>query len=289
MSIPTTTYRIFLSSPGDVPREREAMLGVVNVMNRILNALLPDEGIRVELIRWEDDVAPQIADGPQPVVNEQVESYEIFLGVLAKRFGTPTGVAGSGTEEEYRRAYDKFSKHGSPWIAFYFNTKFKPPQGSEEERQFERVKAFKAELTKKGITGEYNGADLFINTVLPKLLQIVGILVKQERRARTVSPPPSHRSGWKLEGQPVPIGERVKVADIGQRDACYLRRSKYIGQSGVILEAQRFGPWLRGTFQFDTPLIEGDDGRYTFLEFQVADIHGERVDLRVDDPDVQEM
>jgi len=74
------------------------MLGVVNVMNRILAALLPDDGIRVELIRWEDDVAPQIADGPQPVVNEQVESYEIFLGVLAKRFGTPTGVAGSGTE-----------------------------------------------------------------------------------------------------------------------------------------------------------------------------------------------
>ena len=222
-------------------------------------------------------------------MNEQVESYEIFLGVLAKRFGTPTGVAGSGTEEKYRRAYDKFRKHGSPWIAFYFSTKFKPPQGSEEEKQFERVKAFKAELTKKGITGEYNGADLFISTVLPKLLQIVGMLVKQERQSRTVSPPLAGRSDWRIEGQPVPIGESVKIADIGPREACNIRRPKYIGQSGVILEAQRFGAWLRGTFQFDTPLIEGDDGRYTFLEFQVADMHGDRVHLRVDDHGGQEV
>ncbi len=45
----TTTYRIFVSSPGDVQHEREAMRGVVNEMNRILEALLPDDGFFVEL------------------------------------------------------------------------------------------------------------------------------------------------------------------------------------------------------------------------------------------------
>lgn len=274
----TTTYRIFLSSPGDVPRERNAMLGVVNVMNDIFEALLPDEGIRVELIRWEDRVAPQIANGPQPVVNDQIESYEIFLGLLAKRFGTPTADAGSGTEEEFRRAYETFRKHGSPWIAFYFSTKFEPPRGAEEDRQFERVKAFNAELRTKGITGEYNGADMFFSTVLPRLLQIVGILVKQERRARSVAPVSSSRPDWSTEGQPVPIGKRVKITGIGERDACHARREKYIGKSGVVLEARRLGPWLRGTFQFDEPLIDGDDGRYAFLEFQVAEANGEGVD-----------
>ena len=82
------------------------MQGVVNEMNRILEALLPEDGIRVELLRWESNVASQIADGPQPVVNKQIESYDIFIGLLAKRFGTPTAVAQSGTEEEFRRAYE---------------------------------------------------------------------------------------------------------------------------------------------------------------------------------------
>jgi hypothetical protein len=30
--------------------------------------------------------------------------YDIFIGIISLRFGTPTGVAGSGTEEEYRMA-----------------------------------------------------------------------------------------------------------------------------------------------------------------------------------------
>jgi len=42
----TRTYRIFVASPGDVQRERDAMQGIVNEMNRILDALLPDDGIK---------------------------------------------------------------------------------------------------------------------------------------------------------------------------------------------------------------------------------------------------
>lgn len=252
------------------------MQGVVNEMNRILEALLPEDGIRVELLRWETNVAPHVADGPQPVVNEQIESYDIFLGLLAKRFGTPTTVAGSGTEEEFRRAYETWRKHGAPWVVFYFNTKCEPPQGAEEHAQWERVKAFKAELSTKGIIGEYNGAELFMSTVLPQLLQILGILIKEERQEQSVLSLSPTRPAWSIAGQPVPIGKRVTVVNIGERDACYHRRDKYIGQTGNVLEAQRVGVWLRGTFRFDAPLFDGDDGRYTFLQFQVAETDGER-------------
>lgn len=247
------------------------MQGVVNEMNRILEALLPDDGIRVELLRWESSVAPRIGGGPQPVVNEQIEPGDIFLGLLAKRFGTRTTVAGSGTEEEFRRAYESWRKHGAPWIVFYFNTKFEPPQGADEQAQLERVKAFRAELEKSGIIGEYNGAELFMSTVLPQLLQIIGILVKEERQVQSVLPLPPDRSAWSMAGQPVPIGTRVRISDIGEKDACYHRRDKYIGKTGVVLEAQRLGQWLRGTLRFDMPLFDDDDGRYTFLQFQVAE------------------
>ena len=250
------------------------MQGVVNEMNRILDALLPDDGICVELLRWETNVAPRISDGPQPVVNEQIESYDIFLGLLAKRFGTPTPVAGSGTEEEFRRAHNTWRKHGTPWIVFYFNTGFEPPQGADEHAQLDKVKAFRAELGTKGIVGEYNGTDLFVSTILPPLLQIIGTLIKEEREVRSSLPPPPAQPTWSIAGQPIPIDTRVKIVDIGEKDACYHRRDKYLERTGVVLEAQRVGQWLRGTFRFDTPLFDGDDGRYTFLQFQVAEVEG---------------
>jgi hypothetical protein len=265
----TKNYRIFVASPGDVQREREAMQGVVNAMNRILEALLPDDGIAVELLMWERNVAPHIIDGPQHVVNEQIDSYDIFLGLLARRFGTRTEVAESGTEEEFRRAYETWRKHGMPWIVFFFNTRFEPPQEEGERAQWDKVKAFRAELDNKGIAGEYNGADLFMSTVVPPLLQIIGSLVKQEHEAQSRLPLPQAPSVWTIAGQPVPLGKKVNIVAIGEKDACYHRRDKYIGRTGIVLEAQRLGPWLRGTFEFERPLFDGDDGRYTFLQFQV--------------------
>lgn len=267
----TTTYRIFVASPGDVHRERDAMQGVVNEMNRILEALLPDEGISVDLLRWERDVARQIADGPQPVINEQIESYDIFVGILARRFGTPTAVALSGTEEEFTRAYERWRKHGAPWIVFFFNSSTEPPQSPGEREQFEKVQAFKAALETKGLAGEYNGADLFVSTAMPQLLQVVGRLLRREREVRDALPVPEPPVQGHLSRQPVPIGVTVRISDIGERDACFHRRDKYIGRTGVVLEAQRVGQWLRGTFRFDTPLFDGDDGRYMFLQLQVAE------------------
>ena len=115
-----------------------------------------------------------------------------------------------------------------------------------------------------------------MSTVLPPLLQIIGRLIREERETRSVLTLQSVRSAWSIAGQPVPIGKSVKISDIGEKDACYHRRDKYIGRTGVVLEAQRLGQWFRGAFRFDTPLFDGDDGRYTFLQFQVAEMEGER-------------
>ena len=39
---------------------------------------------------------------PQQIINSQVsDEYDIFIGILWTRFGTPTERAGSGTEEEF--------------------------------------------------------------------------------------------------------------------------------------------------------------------------------------------
>lgn len=271
-----TTYRIFVASPGDVHRERDAMQGVVNTMNRILDALLPDDGVCVELVRWESHVAPQIARGPQAVVNDQLEPCDIFVGILSERFGTPTAVAGSGTEEEFRRAYAQWEKHQAPWIVFYFNTTPGAAEGPVDRAQQDKVAAFRAELQAKGLCGEYRGAEMFMSTVLPQLLQIVGLLIKEERHVRSVVPEDRSRAGWAMNAQAIPAGQKVTIVALGDKDACYHRRDKYIGRSAVVLESQRIGDWLRGTVAFETPLFDGDDGRYMFLQFAAEPVDGEQ-------------
>jgi hypothetical protein len=53
------------------------------------------------------------------VVDDQTPAYGIYLGIMSKRFGTPSGPYGSGTEKEFRDALERWGKTGAPWILFY--------------------------------------------------------------------------------------------------------------------------------------------------------------------------
>lgn len=53
---------------------------------------------------FETDIMPGFGSDPQAVINEQInDDFDIFVGLLKGKFGTPTPRAGSGTEEEFRR------------------------------------------------------------------------------------------------------------------------------------------------------------------------------------------
>ena len=235
--------------------------------------------MNVELARWETDVAPGMGR-PQALVNAQIKPYDIFLGIMSRRFGSPSGVAGSGTEEEFRIAFHNWQKHGKPWIAFYFNNTIDPARTDDEKAQLERVNSFKAQLNAKGLLGEYNGEQLFPSTVRPHLLQIVGLLIQHERDVKKVIKRLPHRTAARFRGLPIPLGAAVTISGIGPQDACYHQRDKYIGRAGVILEGQAQGRWLMGTFCFDVPLFEGDDRRYEFLQFQIESTKSKRPGAR---------
>ena len=86
--------RVFVSSPGNVAAERGVLNEVVERIN-LTDGLAP--GVRLELWTWEQNVVPQIGPRPQAVVM-QTPPYDIYLGILSTRFGTPTGHYGSGTK-----------------------------------------------------------------------------------------------------------------------------------------------------------------------------------------------
>jgi len=112
---------VFVASPGDVGEERERLEDVVRELNLQWSK---SKGIRLELVRWETQAYPSVSSDPQAVINEQIgQNYDIFLGILWTRFGMETPRAGSGTEEEFNRAYQRHRETPNALrIMIYFKT-----------------------------------------------------------------------------------------------------------------------------------------------------------------------
>ncbi|HEX3034715.1 MAG TPA: hypothetical protein VHT73_06205 [Thermodesulfobacteriota bacterium] len=147
--------RIVVASPGDVKAERDTLSGILEELNRGIAA---DRGLRLELSRWETDTYPGFhPEGPQGLIDPilRIEDSHILIGIFWKRFGTPTKDAKSGTEHEFRLAYEACKQKGSPQIMFYFNQKSYTPKSKEETDQWGRVLEFKEKFPEEGLWWPY--------------------------------------------------------------------------------------------------------------------------------------
>jgi len=163
--------KVFVASPSDVRKEREALVKVISELNQTLTILAPEKGIALELIRWETHSAPGLGDDAQDVVNHQLPEYDVFVGIMWQRFGTPTKRAESGTHEEFQQAYARWTRSREFPVLFYFCQKaISVPRTVEEVNQLGKVVAFHEELSSKGLVGEYDEPDTFADIVRPHLL-----------------------------------------------------------------------------------------------------------------------
>jgi hypothetical protein len=89
MAKTVTKYSIFVGSPSDLDEERIAIEEVIKELNLIFGA---KQNLVLELLKWETHSAPGISNThPQELINNDIgEEYDIFLGLLWKRFGTQT-------------------------------------------------------------------------------------------------------------------------------------------------------------------------------------------------------
>ena len=196
-------FRIFNASPGDVAEERKALAEiVVPELRRILSALATlgnGQDIELEAIRWETHTWPDVGADPQDVINKQLSAFDIFVGIMWKRFGTPTKRAGSGTGEEFQRAYDIYKKHHVPRIMFYFRTTPFYPDSADEIQQFNKVFEFKERLEELGVRyWEYNSPIDFERFVREHLIRQILDLThapvesKVEQQASPTQKVPDH-------------------------------------------------------------------------------------------------
>jgi hypothetical protein len=171
--------RIVVASPGDVQMERNALPEVISEINRGVAA---DRDLRLELSRWETDTYPGFhAYGPQGGIDPilKIENCDLLIGIFWRRFGTPTIDAGSGTEHEFRLAYQTWQRKGRPQIMVYFNQKAYSPKSKEETDQWGRVLEFRSNFPKEGLWWPYTGSAELVSLVRNHLTQYVRNL-KQE-------------------------------------------------------------------------------------------------------------
>src|SRR6516165_9024246 len=98
-------YHVFIASPGDVQAERSSIRAYFDHLNR--TAALAS-GVRFQVVDWEN-FSTAGAGRPQDLITKQTlerfsDSLVLVIVVMAQRFGTPSGVSESGTEEEVRWA-----------------------------------------------------------------------------------------------------------------------------------------------------------------------------------------
>lgn len=182
--------KVFVASPGDVSDERNQLPNVVREINTILTAIVPNEKIVIDLLRWETDTFPN-AGQPQAVVDDQIRDYDIFIGIMWKRFGTPTDKAGSGTEQEFNNAYEKWKENKTLPVMFYFSQgASSPPKTIEEIDQLKKVTEFKMKLSNIALVSEYNEQKTFSDQVRPHLIMAIGkIMALSKSKTTTVQRP----------------------------------------------------------------------------------------------------
>lgn len=179
MAISVQKIRIFISSPGDVRDERERLTKVFEELNTTVAA---EKGLVLEAVRWETHARAEIGDGPQAIINRQLGTdFDVFLGIMWQRFGTPTAEADSGTEEEFLHAYEAREADRRKRILFYFCER--PPETwpPDDYKQLAKVGAFRSELEKKGLLGTYKTAEDFADRVRRDLTHLLSEWSEEER------------------------------------------------------------------------------------------------------------
>lgn len=151
---------IFLGSPGDVSRERKYVQTVVDELNQTVAYSM---GLHIR-VTSSNNAFPGYGKDAQSVINEQIaqmSKYDLFIGIMWKRIGTPTARAKSGTVEELSRAVRSFNRRKKPEIWFYFRTSPVSFKTKKEIEQAGEVLEFKNRFKKRSLFREYDSSAAF--------------------------------------------------------------------------------------------------------------------------------
>jgi hypothetical protein len=174
---------------------------------------------------------PGFGTDPQAVINEQIgDTYDVFIGIIWSRFGTPTPRADSGTLEEFERALARRNREGDiPDIMIYFKETPLSPAKIEPE-QLNLVAKFRESIAGRGgLYSVFDDTSAFQTSLRAHLATL----------AQKFSSPPSQKAD--LSGSSM-IQTREDLEDLGFLDYLEIsgsRIAEFISTLDVISEAAR--------------------------------------------------
>jgi len=202
--------RVFVGSPGDTEGERTALGEVIQRINHAPFAR--DRRVTLSLMQWQTDAWPGFGLDAQAVINEQIQKYDIFVGIMRHRLGTPTHRAASGSVEEFERAYQLWASHKTPSIMLYFSAEAVPRDQVEDATKVQKFREHVARLG--GLIFDFKDTQHFENMVYAHLEQeLERLLMPTDAILADDRPPPTKPV---LSRQPLPISE-VTVDGSGRR------------------------------------------------------------------------
>lgn len=167
-----TQLTIFISGPSDTDADKSALRRVIEELSRRLEKT---HSLTLRAVGWPDDVRPGVNTDTQAEVNRQVgSSYDIYVGLIGPRFGTPTPRSGSGTAEELELAVKSFRADPRALrVLLYFKRAAGDPFAMDLE-QLAKVKAFREALPARGILyRDFNDTAEFIGLVNEHLYGLI--------------------------------------------------------------------------------------------------------------------
>lgn len=98
MAYQATILNVMIASPSDVAEERQLVRDAIYEWNAIHSKQF---GVMLNPVGWENNVAPQMGNRPQEIINKSIlNNSDILIGIFWTRLGSPTGEYVSGTVEE---------------------------------------------------------------------------------------------------------------------------------------------------------------------------------------------
>lgn len=162
---------VFASGTSETDAERSALKLVVQELAGVLEKT---HALTLRLLSWPDSFRPAVSSDPQAAINEQLPNYDIYIGIIGSRFGSPTPRSGSGTQEEFEEALSRYRKDSSTVrLLFYFLRTAQDPF-TIDHTQLGLVKDFRASLGPQGVFfKDVADTSTFVSTVRSDLQHLV--------------------------------------------------------------------------------------------------------------------
>lgn len=135
--------RAFIASPGGLDIERQAAFAAAAEINKSVAQPL---GARLELLGWEETLSGN--DRPQAIINAEMETCDLFIGVIWTKWGSRPSLGGpytSGFEEEFELSRDRFARTQAPVMSMYFK-QIDPLQLDDPGEDLKKVLEFQEKL-----------------------------------------------------------------------------------------------------------------------------------------------